>query len=184
MDVKKWKGAFQKALSGKQGTKLLLLLGLFGAVLLCLPSLLGAGDRETPEPAGASAAETAEAYAERLEKKLSRMVSAMTGEESPAVLVTLENGGRYVYAADERENSRREGDSGESSKETETEHVLVKGSDGTQQALTVTKTEPKIKGVVIVSRYAGDPVIREKLTEAVKTALDLSSSKVCVTDTG
>ncbi len=50
--------------------------------------------------------------------------------------------------------------------------------------MPVTEIQPKIKGVVIVSRYAGDPEIREKLTEAVKTALDISSARICVTGSG
>jgi len=44
----------------------------------------------------------------------------------------------------------------------------------------VTKTEPEIRGVVVVSRGGGDPKMREKIVEAVKTALDLSSTQVCV----
>ena len=57
---------------------------------------------------------------------------------------------------------------------------LVKAADGSQKPLIVTKTEPEIRGVVVVSRGGGDPKMREKIVEAVKTALDLSSTQVCV----
>ena len=46
--------------------------------------------------------------------------------------------------------------------------------------MTVTKTQPKVKGVVVVSRMAGDPAVQEKLLTAVCTALDVSTAKVCV----
>ena len=41
-----------------------------------------------------------------------------------------------------------------------------------------------IQGVVVVSDFAGDPAVREKLLAAVCTALDLSSARVCVTSRG
>lgn len=64
--------------------------------------------------------------------------------------------------------------------DTQKTYILVKAADGSQKPLIVTKTEPEIRGVVVVSRGGGDPKMREKIVEAVKTALDLSSTQVCV----
>lgn len=70
--------------------------------------------------------------------------------------------------------------SGESLNRTQTDgdtqktYILVKAADGSQKPLVVTKTEPEIRGVVVVSRGGSDPKMREKIVEAVKTALDLS----------
>lgn len=183
MDVEKWKAALQKAFPKEKGIKLLILLGICGIALIYLSTLFGNGEKQESAPVKGEASDPAGEYEERLERELVRIVRAITGEEEPVVLVTLESSGRTVYATDEKTNSHQE-DTGQSSEECEKTHVILKDSGGAQQALTVTEIQPKVKGVVIVSRYAGNPVAREKLTEAAKTALDISSAKVCVTDTG
>ncbi len=181
MDVEKWKGLARRAFPKDRAVKLLVLLGICGIALIYLSTLLGDG-REKQESPAEEASSGVRADGEELEKDLARIVRAVTGEQEPTVLVTLESGSRYVYAADAKENSRESGE--ESSGESETAHVILKDSDGAQHALTVTEIQPEVKGVVIVSRFAGDPAVREKLTNAVRTALDISSAKVCVTDTG
>lgn len=182
MDAEKWKAALNRFLAKDKTVKLLLILGLCGVALIFLSTLLGDRKKEEQVPAGETAKLTAEEYGRKLEEDLARIVRAVTEEETPTVLVTLESGSRYVYAVDEKAGSQREGEKKE--EENETIHVILKDADGAQRALAVTEIQPEIKGVVIVSRYAGDPAIREKLTDAVKTALNLSSARVCVTDTG
>lgn len=183
MDVEKWKVALQKAFPKEKRVKLLVLLGICGIALIYLSTLLGSEKKQESAPIQESVSASIGEYEQRLEQELSRIVRAITGEEAPAVLVTLESGSQTVYAADEKTNSQQE-ENGGSSEEYEKTHVILKDSGGAQQALAVTEIQPKVKGVVIVSRYAGNPVIREKLTEAAKTALDVSSARVCVTDTG
>lgn len=182
MDAEKWKGLVKKAFPRDKTVKLLVALGLCGVVLIYLSSLLGGEKRKAPEAKAESAQPGALEYGAQLEEDLIRVVRAITGEEAPTVLVTLENGGRTVYAADEKISSQTAGE--ETQGESETAHVVLKDSDGAQHALAVTELQPEIKGVVIVSRFAGDPVVREKLTDAARTALNVSSAKVCVTDSG
>lgn len=189
MDREKWKRAFRKAFSweGKDGAKskgitLLCLLGALGVALIFLSSLFPSDAKKEEPKTLETDGQTTEEYAALLEEKLRRVVTSITGEDSPEVLVTLESGRRILYATDEAAGSQSE-EAG-SREERETTHVILKASDGAQQALTVTEIQPEVKGVVIVSSRAGEPVIREKLTEAVKTALDISAARVCVTDTG
>jgi len=183
MDVEKWKAAVRKAFPKDRGVKLLVILGICGIALIYLSTLFGNEKKQESAPVKEEASDSAGEYEQRLERELARIVRAITGEEDPVVLVTLESSSRTVYAADEKTNSHQE-ENGQSGEEYEKTHVILKDSGGAQQALTVTEIQPKVKGVVIVSRYAGNPVAREKLTEAAKTALDISSAKVCVTDTG
>ena len=174
MDVEKWKTALKKVFSKEKGTNVLLLLGVCGILLIYLSTLFSSDGTEKNEPAAEKSQGEAVAVEKRLEQELARIVTAITGEEDPAVMVTLKSGSRYVYASDEREREE----------ERESNTVILKDSDGAQQALTVTEIQPKVKGVVIVSRYAGNSAIREKLTEAVRTVLDISSARICVTDSG
>lgn len=179
MDAKAWKAAISRAFPKDRAVKLLIVIGLCGVALLSFPSLFGGREKKEEQQEKVQPTGT-EDYKAGLESELSRVVSAITGEDAPTVLVTLQSGSRYVYAADEKTDSRASGEE----TERETEHVILKGSDGAQHALTVTEIQPEVKGVVIVSRYAGDPIVREKLTDAARTALDVSAARVCVMDTG
>lgn len=139
---------------------------------------------ETVETAG----QTAEEYSAAVAAEVAQMVSAITGEANPHVTVTLRSMGETVYATEDRQSERNSqeyaGDSlnkAQTDGDTETTYIIVKDADGAQRPLVVTQTQPEIRGVVIVSRRGGDAQIREKITEAVKTALDLSSTQVCVT---
>ncbi len=180
MEGKTIKAAAQKLLSGEKSVKLLLLIGLSGVLLLCAASFSGGPKGKTAETQTPSSSElSAEDYEERLRQELTRIVSAITGEEAPAVMVTLESAGQSVYAQDEKNGMQTETEGGSS--ESERTHVILKDPDGAQQALPVMKMQPEVKGVVIVSNCAGDPVVRERLVNAAKTALGVSASRVCVT---
>ncbi len=173
MEVKKLSQRLQKLLKQDRGKQLVLILGLCGIALIYFSGFF-------PHSSGEKREETAEkeagavSYERELEKNLTQLVSAITGEEDPKVMVTLESSARYVYASDEKSSVQSEG------KEEESAHVLLRDSSGTQQALKVTEIQPKVKGVVVVSRYAGSASMRKALTQAVKTVLSVSSRKVCV----
>lgn len=182
MDVDKVKDSLKKTFFKDKGVRLTVIIGLCGIVLIYLSGLFEGDKNDKTQTPEKTAVNSAVNYEQKLEESLARIVMAITGEESPEVLVTLESGGETVYAEDETTASQSENDF--TTAERETVHVILKSSDGGQHALTVMEIQPKVKGVVIVSSCAGNPVIREKLTEAVKTALDISSARVCITDTG
>ncbi len=169
MELKKAGEWLKGALKKENARRLVIVLGLCGIALLGLSSL----DFKSPEPQKEAQQEedAAAAYARQLEQDLARIVTAITGEKDPAVMVTLENNGRQLYAQDKKEG----GD------EKESAHVVLEDREGAQRALEITQARPKIQGVVIVSREAADPAAREKLINAAKTALGVPSSRVCVT---
>ena len=122
---------------------------------------------------------------------LAYAAARLTGGRNTFSASGNENSDANTAAADnastlERSEKSAEEYSGESLNRTQTDgdtqktYILVKAADGSQKPLIVTKTEPEIRGVVVVSRGGGDPKMREKIVEAVKTALDLSSTQVCV----
>ena len=123
-------------------------------------------------------------YTEQIETSINKLVKNITGQEAQ-IMVTLESDGEVVYAnqinttVDTTENTQAEGVKYEKSDDTEQNYIIIEKSDGTQEALVVTKINPTIKGVAIVVKNANEIMI-EKITDAVTTALDISSSKVCV----
>ena len=180
MDLEKWKQIIK---SGK-GTRLLVLLFVLLAVLLLLPKSSGGAKEAEITPAEISSEE----YAQALSKQISEMVSAITGEPDPHVTVTLKSAGETVYATEDKQSERNEQQyNGETLNKTQTDgdtertYILVKSSDGSQRPIVISRTEPEVKGIVVVSRFGENPTIREKITLAVKTALNLSSTQVCVT---
>ena len=172
MEPGKWKQALGGLLQKEKAVKLVVLLGICGIALIGLSSFW--------EPSGQQDAPAD--YRGELEESLCRIVTAITGEAQPTVVVTLSDNGRSLYAADERESGRQEESA--ASQERETSPILLEDAQGNQHALTVTQTQPEVQGVVVVSDFAGDPAVREKLLTAVCTALDLSSARVCVTSRG
>lgn len=175
MEPGKWKQALGGLLQKEKAVKLVVLLGICGIALIGLSSFWEpSGQQDAPAESSVRRGE--------LEESLCRIVTAITGEAQPTVVVTLSDNGRSLYAADERESGRQEESA--SSQERETSPILLEDAQGNQHALTVTQTQPEVQGVVVVSDFAGDPAVREKLLAAVCTALDLSSARVCVTSRG
>ena len=165
----------------KSGKLTYILIGV--CVLAALAVILWpTGKAAEPQEAAPAAVElTAEAYSAAVSERIAQMVSAITGEADPHVTVTLKSMGETVYATEDRQSEKNAQEyAGDSLNKTQT-YILVKSADGSQKPLIVTQTEPEIRGVVIVSRWGNDAQVREKITQAVKTALDLSSTQVCVT---
>ena len=166
---KLWEQA-RAALRDKRLTRLVFVLGLCGIVLIGISSLFQPEEgRAEPQPQAAPAAGQ---YRQQLEEDLRQVVKAVTGEPDPAVMVTLEDDGRWVYAQDKKLQ-----DAGE-----EESHVVLEDSGGAQRGLELTQEQPRGKGAVIVSRTAADPDMREKLVNAARTALGVPSSRVCVVE--
>ena len=102
----------------------------------------------------------------------------MAGVGDTQILVTLEQArSRFTQQKSAVPTVHRRGEQDE---EWETTFYSVRGSDGSEQALPVTEKQPVVRGVVVVCTGGGDPAVRESVTTAVTTALDISSARVCV----
>lgn len=154
-----------------------LFAGFAGIALIFLSGMFSFGEEAEQEPA-VPQTETAQTYAETLEEELSSLLSRMVGVGDTQILVTLEQSSEQVYATEERGSNRAQ--EGEQDEEWETTFYSVRGSDGSEQALPVTEKQPVVRGVVVVCTGGGDPAVRESVTTAVTTALDISSARVCV----
>lgn len=173
-------------LRGKEGrVRLILLLGLLGMALILLSTFWGGGKKSTPT---GETALTTEGYTLRLEERLYSVVSSIQGVGKVKVMVTLESGVEYVYAQEEKRNTDLSQDyDGELTKKvqerdnSQSSFILVEGASGKKEALVQLAKEPVVKGVVIICQGAGDPVVEQRVTNAVSTALGISSNRICVT---
>ena len=171
--------------SGDKIKKLIIILGLAGIALIFLSGFFKEKDAV---PVVEETKITADEYAEKLQNSLGELVSSIAGAGEAQVLVTLQNGTEYVYAKEEKQkDDLLEEKSGEDTvrkqetNDSETKYITIKDADGTQRALAVTEIQPTVKGVVVVCSGGDDPIVQQRIINAVTTALDISSKRVCVT---
>lgn len=185
----KIKEYFKKMISQKDYVKLAVIVGFLGIFLIFVSGMIPKKVKESElSKIKSDTSVNSETHRELLEKNLTYAVSKIEGAGRPQVLVTLENTAETIYATEERKNKEASEDksSGEITRKKESDdcekkYITVKDSEGTEHALAVKKIEPKVKGVVIICPGGDDPIVKNRITEAVTTALSISSKRVCVT---
>ena len=169
-------------MQGGKGIKWAVILGVLGMLLILLSEWWPAKGAPS-EPA---AAKTVDDYRLAMESDLQQLLQSMEGVGTCRVYVTLESGVEYVYAKEQRENSDykedkvAEGEKVSKSADTQENIILIDGSDG-KTGLLLTEIQPQVKGVVVVCSGADTAAVSERVTQAVVTALNISSRRVCVT---
>ena len=63
----------------------------------------------------------------------------------------------------------------------EIKYLKIIDANGAEQALSVTELQPSVKGVVVVCEGGDNKEVQEKVRDAVKTALNITSKRVFVT---
>jgi len=170
--------------------KMLLILGLSGIVLIYMSTFFGGNKKpQTNKLTEKNATVNTQNYVTNLENNLREIVNKITGTNKSTVFVTLNSGVEYVYANEIKSNFDSASDEVGSEKSkiqskesSEDRHVIVKLPGGGEEALIITELSPKIRGVVVVCDYGDNEDIKESVEQALVTALDISKTRVCVTN--
>ena len=123
-------------------------------------------------------------YSTYLEEKLVEILSKINGVGNVDVMITLENSVEKIAATntttttEETLENDSEGGTREIHREDMTIQVMTKGND--DSLMIVKEIKPTVQGVIIVAQGADDPILKEILYEAVKTALGIKGNKVQV----
>lgn len=161
--------------------KVMIVCGICGIVLILLSELSGlTGGKKNNEVS--TDQQTLLQYRQELTQSIERIVTDISGDKKPTVVITLDTAVRVTYA-DLSESDTENSVSGESTQSREASkksYITVKGSDGSEQALQVTQIMPSIRGVAIVCGGGDDDTVREKIENAVTAALNITSKRVCV----
>jgi len=169
----------------KFNKKNLYLAAAFGLVLVGISNLLIPSEKET---AIKDIPLTISQYCESEEERLENILSYIDGVGKVHVMMTLQNGIEYRYAADEKlsedsvftySSDNKNPSKVEQTENSEQKYILI-GATGDKKPLVVTELSPSVKGVVVVCDGASDAVIRQRVTEAVTTAMGINSLQVCV----
>lgn len=163
-------------LLGDKGRKIIV-AGALAAMLLLLLSTLSCGGKSASEP---YAAENAAELERELEQRLVRLISQIDGTGEVTVMVTLDTVSQQVYEKDARSesSSRSDGDGSSTGSSFATEIVLAGSA---KEPLKVGTVQPKVRGAAVVCPGASDPVVKERVANAVAKALDIGMSRVYVT---
>lgn len=168
-----------------KGRRLIIIIGIAGMALILLSSIL------PRQPSNEIATEQQQMvsnnqYEQLLEQRLIKLISGIDGAGKTNVLVTLENGEENIYAVNKEDSQdvsekwTYDGQKNQdNSKENRQDIVIIK-QDGNEQPVITTTIEPRVKGVVVVCQGGGIATIKSKISQAVTTALNISSDRVCV----
>lgn len=172
----------EKIKSLTKNPKFLVIVGIGGILLIFLSSILGKNDNQTKKQTENQPNYTAEDYREKLEKSVKSIVSGISGDKTPTVVITLESGMRYSYAhADETDTSSATGSTTDQSSESKKQsYITIKNAEGGEEALIITQIMPEIRGVAIICDGGNNEIIIEKIKNAVTAALNITSKRVYI----
>lgn len=179
-------GLIDRLAENESYRKIIIGAGLVGIALIFLSGYLTSGGKSEPQSASSSVTYTAEEYETRLESELEGLLMKIRGVGNATVMVTLEQTKQAVYAKEEKTSGQTTEDKSDGTTRNETDssnetgYILVRDSDGSEKALPVTEIQPVIKGVVVVCEGGDNPTVQQSVIDAVTTALDITSVRVCV----
>lgn len=178
---------------GKSSLKPLIVLGTLGILLILVTSVWPSNETSPTTPAQPAPVKSTQisdtvSVESSLEQRLSQVLEQIEGIGEVSVSVTLAAGPEYLYAVNQKSDEReitekdeRGGTRTTTERNEDGQLVLVQQVDtGKQQPLVVKELRPTIKGVLVVAAGARDARVREELTKAVQTVLDLPAYKIKV----
>ena len=133
---------------------------------------------------------TADQYKKQLSEELGNMIASIDGAGKTKIMLTLGGTVRNIYATDtdiiDKGSERKTKDNANTEKQNneKKKYILVKEKDGSEKALTIGQLMPEIKGVLVICEGGGDEQVKEKIIQAVSTALNITKSHICVSALG
>lgn len=159
-----------KALFKNKRTVNIIIIFLIGICALVIGGGMFSGQEKTAEKPVSIADK-----ADDIETRLEQILSTVKGAGKVAVFVSLEDYGASEYAKDTKQTLR------EGASENEQETVMA-GKTGDLAPVTVKMSAPKIKGVIVSAKGAGNETVRQRLKSAVETSLGVPSHRVEVVE--
>ena len=121
------------------------------------------------------------------EQQLTEALYQLEGVGEVKVTVTLESTGKKIVEKDnpqdEQTSSQKDSEGSESntqSSSTQETTVYAETEDGSQTPYISSETYPEIRGVLVVAKGGGDPVIVQQIQEAVMALFHVDAHKIKV----
>lgn len=121
------------------------------------------------------------------EQQLTETLSQVEGVGEVKVTVTMESTGKKIVEKDnpqdEQTSSQKDSEGSESntqSSSTQETTVYAETEDGSQTPYISSETYPEVRGVLVVAKGGGDPVIVQQIQEAVMALFHVDAHKIKV----
>lgn len=137
-------------------------------------------DEEVIQTSNTTQVDPIDEYKQQLETDILSMLSQMQGVGEVKVVITLENGVENFYVTEESFTNDISIDSKRNTGDTSI--LLVEDTNGKKQALLKTSVQPTVRGVVVVCQGGDNMLIVARVTQAIKALLNISSTKIYVTN--
>jgi stage III sporulation protein AG len=148
------------------------LLGVFGIILIVLSSSGNQDNTDTNNTVEITSFNESEYIAE-LEKKLSEMISLISGAGNAKVIITLECDYETVYAKD---GSLSKDDN---STDEDSEYIII-DREKNQSGLLLKTVTPKVRGIAVVCEGGDNQYVRNAVTEMLTAVLDVGVNRISV----
>ena len=127
----------------------------------------------------------------QLAERLENILSQISGVGQVAVNLTLESSSEYQFAINKKVDKtlvteKAQDGSTRSTEETREDAQVVMQSmnQGKEEPVIIKEIRPQVVGVMVVAQGAGDLIIKEKISEAVQTLLNIPAHRVTVLTKG
>ncbi len=121
-----------------------------------------------------------EEYGEYLERRLEECLSQMEGAGKVQVFVTLKSSTEKIVAKDRTSSKTLSGDE-ETETDSETgEETVYQDVEAGSVPYVVKEVSPAVKGVLVVAQGGDDPVVKQKISDAVMALFSIESHKITV----
>lgn len=153
--------------------KVIVILGFLGIFFIFVSQFIPTEKQEPIEDKTYSSVE----YKKVLEEDLKDFISDIKGAGKTKVLITLKGSGETQFL---KENKT---DISDTLKRIEENYVLTDGKDG-RNTVIKSRTDPEIKGVLVVCDGADSVYVKNEILNAVTTALDIGANRVYISKRG
>ncbi len=158
--------------------KYIFILGAVGVIIIIISSFFTGNGAKTAK----NEKFDREEYRLSLQNDVKKIVAEISGDKKATVLITLENGIRYSYADDTKDDlSTTGGENSEETKRKESSHITIKNASGDEEALVITENMPEVRGVAVICTGGDDEYLAENITNAIMATLNITSKRVYVT---
>lgn len=146
-------------------------LGILMIILILISDLSADDETRTASSNDKITFEASDVYADNIQEQLTEILTSIEGVGKADVMLTITSTEEYVYAETIKQGSSQ----------AEKNYVIIdKGSQ--KEALVKKINNPSISGIVVVCEGGDDPRVCEKVYKAVSTALNISTTKIYVTE--
>lgn len=171
--VEKILKAFNEKMKENKKLTLIVILGLAGIVLITLSEFKTNKSTQTEETTSQSTNYSDEDYSNKLEERLTDLLSDIENAGEVRVMITLKSTDENIYAVNKNIKNDEKSNSYSDS------YVIIDNKNE-KEGILLKRIEPQVQGVAVVCTGGDNPYVREQIISAVTTVLGIGSNNVSV----